>query len=796
MRAGDADLVVAPLDRKLLRDLWRVRGQALAIAMIVASGVGVLVMSLTAMQALSDSSAAYYERARFADVFATVKRAPGRLGADLAAIDGVQLVELRVVEYAMLDMPGMLEPVTGRLVSLPDADEPLLNRLVLRAGRMPDAARPDEVVVGEPFADAHGLQLGDRFGALLNGRRRSLEVSGIGLSPEFVYAIGPGALMPDPEHYGVLWMREGPLAAAFGLEGAFNDVALTLTPGVTADQVLPAVDALLAPFGGTGAFGRSDQISHWFLSNEIDQLETMARILPAVFLLVAAYVTNMVLARLVYLERAEIGLLKAFGYRNAAVVWHYAKMVVALSLMGLLLGWILGLWLAHWMTSMYAQYFRIPELIFEPRAGALMVSLAVSVGSSLIGVVSAARYAGSLPPAEAMRPPQPPVFRHGARGGGRWVRLLDQPTRIIVRQLLRKPWRSLLTSFGLAASVGLLVVSLQWFDALDHMIDEYFVRQQRQDLTLVFADAKPLSVVGDVGRLPGVLAVEPARSAPARLIAGHRSHREGLVGMPADAMLTVLHDAAGIAVPIPRYGLLLADMLARKLDVGVGDTVRVEMLQGRRQQFDLPVAATFESAIGMAAYVELETLNRALLEPGTANVLQLVIDDSREAELYARLQQLAPIAGVTLKRAATDMFDETIGETMLVMVFFYLAFAGTIAFGVVYNNLRIALSERGRELATLRVLGFRSGEVSYMLFGEAGLLLVAGLPLGCAFGWLLAKVMAASFETELFRIPVVIEPSTYALAVVVTMAAVVPTVLLLQRRLSRLDLIAVLKTRE
>ncbi|MEQ8993025.1 MAG: ABC transporter permease [Pseudomonadales bacterium] len=789
-------MVIAPLDRKLLRDLWRVRGQALAISLIVASGVAVLVMSMTAMQALDDSSRAYYDRARFADVFAWVKRAPRRLLADIAAIDGVQMVEARIAQFALLDMPGLREPVTGRLVSIPDAAEPALNRVQLRSGRLPDPLRRDEVVVSEPFAEAHRLRPGSRFGALLNGRQRSLTVVGVGLSPEFVYAIGPGALMPDPEHFGVIWVREAVLAAAFGLDGAFNDVLLLLYPGVPAVDVLTDLDAILAPYGGIGGYDRSEQISHWFLANEIAQLQTLARILPAVFLLVAAYLTNMVLARLVYLERAEIGLLKAFGYGNGAVVWHYAKMVVVLSLIGLLLGWVIGQWLGHWMTAMYAEYFRIPELTFRLQPWVFALSAAVSVGASLIGVVSAARYAGALPPAEAMRPPQPPMFRHRLAAGRRWLAGLDQPTRIIVRQLLRRPGRSLLTSLGLGAGVGLLVVSLQWFDALDHMIEQYFERQQRQDMTLVFADPKPASVLRDVARLPGVLAVEPARSAAARFTVGHRSHREALVGLPAAARLTHLNDAAGRPVMVPPHGMLLTDMLAGKLGVVAGDRVQVQLLEGRRQRIELPVSGIFESPIGMAAYVDLDAFNRALLEPGLANMLQLVVDRAEEAVLYAALQGLAPIAGVTLKRAATDKFEETIGETMLVMVFFYLAFAGTMAFGMVYNNLRIALSERGRELATLRVLGFRPGEVSYMLFGEAGMLMVLALPLGCAFGWLLATIMAASFETELFRIPVVIEPSTYALAVVLTLMATLPSVLLVQRRLQRLDLIAVLKTRE
>lgn len=395
-----------------------------------------------------------------------------------------------------------------------------------------------------------------------------------------------------------------------------------------------------------------------------------------------------------------------------------------------------------------------------------------------------------------MRPPAPPAFHHWRLSPQKLLAKLDQPTRIILRQVARRPLRSLQTSLGIGAAVGLLVVSMQWLDALDYMIDQYFVQQQRQDMTIGFVDARPMRVVRDAARLPGVLAVEPMRSAPARLRVGHRSHREAIIGLPEETGLTVLRDARGARVRIPPEGLLLSDTLADKLAVGVGGTVHVEILEGRRAEFDVPVSGVFETVIGTPAYMSLDALNRALRERNTANVLQLVIDHQSEAALFSRLNELGSVAGVTLKRAATDMFDETIGETMLVMVFFYLAFACTMAFGMVYNNMRIALSERGRELATLRVLGFRAAEISYMLFGQAAVLMVLGLPIGCVLGWALSNYMAASFDTELFRVPVVVKPATYGLAVLIALAAVLPSAWLVQRRLSRLDLIAVLKTRE
>ena len=787
---------VRPLDRKLLRDLWRMRGQALAIALVVASGVAVLVMSLATVEALDDTTNAYYEQRNFADVFATAKRAPDALAQRIGAIDGVQLVETRIVRWANVDVPDFHEPVIATLVSLPDRDAPLLNQPTLVRGRPLSSGGIDEAWVSEAFADAHHLAPGDRVRVLMNGRRRDIEVGGLALSPEFVYAIGPGALMPDAARYGVFWMKRRELAAAYDLDGAFDDVTLTLLPGASESLVVAALDDLLEPYGGTGAFGRRDQISNWFVKNEIAQLRTMARILPSIFLAVAAFLTNVMLARLVAIERAEIGLLKAFGYSGSSIAWHYAKLVVAMTTIGVLLGWIVGWALGRWMTGTYTDLFKFPTLEYAPGPSAFALSGAVSVGAALVGALGAARRAAGLAPAEAMRPPSPPQFhRRGALIP--WlVARLDQPTRIVLRQVSRRPLRAVLTSLGAATSVAVLVTALQWLDAIEYLVDDFFQRQQRQDVTLGLVEAAEADVVRSVARLPGVLAVEPRRTVSVRYVHAQYSRRDALVGMPGDARLEWLHTDDGAEVHVPVAGIVMSSALADILHAKVGDIVTLEVLEGRRKRVDVPVASIFDTYIGTTAYMDIAALTRAIGEPDTVNALLLRIDPLGREALFDALKGLPTLGGAVVKSAAIQVFDDTMARTMLIYVSFYVVFSATLAVGVVYNNLRIALSERGRELATLRVLGFRAGEITYLLFGEAALLVVLALPVGALLGWALTSWMAASFATELFRVPVVVRGATYAYAMIVALLSALASGLLVRRRLARLDLIAVLKTRE
>jgi putative ABC transport system permease protein len=789
-------MVMRALHRKLLRDLWRLRGQVLAIGLVMASGVGVLVMSLTTIESLEETALAYYERYHFAQVFARVERAPEHLAGRLREIPGVQAVETRVVRTAVLDVEGFDEPVIGQLVSVPERAEPRLNRLALRAGRTPRAGAPDEAVLSEPFAQAHGLQPGDTLRAVINGRWRELSVVGIALSPEYVYAIGPGALMPDDQRFGVLWMGHEALQAAFDLDGAFNDVSLALLRGTDPEAVVDRVDRLLDRYGGIGAYARADQLSNWFLMNEIVQLRTLSTILPTIFLAVAAFLTHMVLGRLIAVERSEIGLLKAFGYSNRDIAMHYTRFVLGIGVVGIVLGWIVGYWLGLYNTSIYAEFYHFPFLLFRPSLQPFALAAAISLGVALIGALGAVRSAAALPPAQAMLPPAPALFRRSALGRLGFVRRLDQPTRILLRQVARWPVRSFITTAGIAMSVAVLVTSMQWLDAINHMVNVYFLEAQAQDLSVGFAEPRSSEITRDLARLPGVQTTEPMRAVAAKLRNGWREEREALQGLPPRQELYRVYDAEGRALDLPPEGVVISTMLAEMLDVEVGESITVEVLEGRRPVFDVPVVATFETYIGSPAYIDIRALDRLMRERPSVTTVHLRVDAAQRAALFRELKTLPRVSAITVKESAVRTFRETMAETITIFVSFFIVFSCALAFGVTYNSARISLSERGRELATLRVLGFTRAEISYILLGEVALLTFVALPLGCGFGFVLASLIVQGFETELYRVPLVVLPSTYGWAMLIGLAATAVSAFLVRRRVDHLDLIAVLKTRE
>jgi putative ABC transport system permease protein len=647
------------LNRMLARALWHNKAQVLAIALVVASGMALLIMALTTIEALEETADAYYQRYRFADVFAHVKRAPEPLKRDIAAIPGVQTVQTRIVESATLDVAGYAKPVTGRLISLPERGPLLLNALVLRSGRLPASDRPNEVVLSEPFAEAHGLKQGDTLDAILRGRKRTLRVVGTALSPEFVYAIAPGGLMPNDETFGVLWMGRKALEAAYDFKESFNDVTLGLIRGTRPQTVIDRVDALLDRYGSTGAYARAEQVSNWFLQNEIEQNRNMAHLLPTIFLAVAAFLVNMVMARLIAAERRQIGLLKAFGYRNWEIGWHYAKMGLAIGTLGVALGACAGALLGHWNTEMYAEFYRFPFLLYRPGPSSFAIAATVSLAAMLAGSLFALRRAVVLPPAEAMQPPSPPTYHRGWLTQTALGRLLDEPTRMVARRLLRWPGRTLFAAAGLAMSVAVLILALQWLDAIDTLVESQFVHGQHQDATISFEDLRPMRVARDIERLPGVTTAEPYRSVAVRFRHGHRHERESITGVAAGATLAPVFDSERGAIDMPPGGLVLSRTLARLLAVETGDSVTVEVLEGRRPTLQLPVVRVFDTYVGKPAYMSLAALNRLMRDGRVAGGTHVAVDPDRRAVFLAKLKQVPNVTAVTFRQVAIDNFYDT-----------------------------------------------------------------------------------------------------------------------------------------
>lgn len=790
-------MTVRPLVRKLRRDLWHLRSQMAAVAAVMACGIAMFVTLRSMHGWLRETQAVYYDRYRFADVFASVPRAPLTAAADLATLPGVAAVAPRVVMDVTLDLPGLDEPGTGRLIGIPPEPEDMLNGLHLRRGRWPETRRAGEVLVSEAFARANRLGPGDSIPAVINGRWQPLRITGVALSPEYVYEVrGLGDVFPDNRRFGVLWTPQVPLAAAFDLEGAFNDVSLALAPGAVEADVVAGVDRVLRPFGGVGAYGRADHLSDLFVSSEIEETQITSLLLPGIFLGVTAFLLHMVLARLVATQREQIAVLKAFGYRNRAVAGHYLQLALVPVLVGAAVGTLLGVWLADALAGVYARFYQFPVAEYDQAWSVVATAFLVSGGAALLGALSAVRAVVRLPPAEAMRPEAPASYRAGLAERLGLHRMLSPAGRIVLRGLERRPIKTILSVSGIALATAIVFTGWFLFDAVEVMKQIQFEEVQRYDAMVVFEAPRDARVLEALTRLPGVRRMEPFRAVPVRFRHGAANRRSAVLGLPVDATMLRLVDLHGVARAVPRSGIHLSDMLARRLGVRPGDSVLVEVLEGKRPEARVVVSTVSEDLIGSGATMSLPALHRLLGEGGTVSGAYLASDPARAVELYRTLKRTPAVAGVVVRESVVRGFEDTIAESFLISITMMVVFACLIAAGIVYNGARVALSERGRELASLRVLGFSRAEVTRLLLGEQAVLTLAGLPAGFLIGYGLAWLMAVRFESDLFRIPLVIRGSTLMLSAAVVLGAALLSAGAVRHRIRRLDLIAVLKTRE
>lgn len=788
---------VRALNRKLFRELSRLKGQILTIALVIASGITSFIALRGTYASLEASRQAYYDRYRFAHVFARVKRAPESLASRIERLPGVARAQTRVVEEITLPLEGMARPAYGRLLSLPANAEPATNALCIVQGRAPERGREDEVVVLKAFADAHQLEPGQRIPAVLGGKLRQLRVVGVALSPEFVYAIRPGAMVDDPTRYAVLWMERTTLAAAFQLEGAFNDITLRLQPEASETAVRAALDQLLAPYGADGAHGRREQISNRILGDELAQLATLATMIPLVFLGVAAFLVNLVLGRLIRLQRHELATLKAVGYGNREIGWHYLGLVVVVMVPGMLLGLLGGWQFGRVVVTAYARVFRFPDLSFRMSAGTVAIGLVVSGLSAGAGALFAVRSAVRLPPAEAMRPPAPAHYRRSLVERVGLAALLGPTWMMVVREILRRPFRTLLSSLGIAGAVALLILGRFGWDSISHYFEAIFRRQQRQDLSVNFARAIAPRAVGELRRWPGVLAAEGQRAVPVRARFEHRVRDSLLIGLPEQPSLRRLVTRFGAGQALSKDGVVITATLGQVLGLSLGDRIDLDVLEGDRRRIRPVVDGFLDEANGLQIYARDELVAELSGDHGTVSSVLLRVAPLELEAVERRLSRSPQVIDVA--DAVNDMqrLRDMNASFIDIWTVVSIALAASVIFGVNYNNARIALAARSRDLASLRVLGYSEREVAKVLLGGLAIEVALAVPIGLVLGRVWAEqFMRMSLDPETFRWSVTVAPRTYFMAAAVAIGSAALSALWVRRSLNDLDLIGVLKTRE
>jgi len=790
------NLRISCLNRKLLRDILRLKGQVLAISLVVACGIATYIMSQTAVRSLDVAKDSYFDRYRIADIYAQAKRVPMRLLQQVQAIEGVVQTYSRINFGVTLDVPGMDEPATALILSVPETGDIPLNGLYLVSGRFLEPGETGHILVSEAFASAHTFKPGDKFSAVINARKRELTIAGIVLSPEFVYSLAPGNIFPDDKRYGVLYMNRRALEAATNMDGAFNDLTVKLAPKANEEQIIARINTLLEPYGGRDAFSKDDQISYWFIQNELLQLRTIGWVVPAIFLTVASFLLNIVLSRQVSTERDQIGMLKAIGYHNIDIGLHYIGFALTIVIFGALMGTGLGIWLGSGLMNIYALYFHFPSLDYIFAPSTLAFSGLISLVAAIVGTLNAVRAVVVLPPAEAMHPAPPMIYRKTLLERLHILQMFSTTARMIFRHLERRPLRAVLSVTGVALSTAIFLASAFAIDSIDFMLDVQFEVADRADVSLTFVEPRSAQALDEIIHLPGVMATEPYRMVPARLKFGHKSHRGGITGITPTALLKRMVNEDISPVTMPESGVMLSEKLGRLLGASRGDLVTLEVLEGRRPTVQVRVAGIVQEFVGANAFMNLDALNRLMGDGNVISGAALLTSGSADEALYKKVKNIPIINSVIMRSVLVQSVRKTMTESIVETFVINVVFAALIAFGVIYNTARISLAERARELGSMRVLGFTNGEITFVMLGELLLLVLVAIPIGIWMGVGMGTALAATMDTELFRLPTIFSQRTIAATILITLSAAAVSAYVVARRIKKLDIVKVLKTRE
>ncbi len=787
--------------RKLARDLLRRKGSLLALVVIVAIGVGCFVGMASVFRDMDSARAVYYRDHRLADFTVDLKRAPRWAVQSVEGLPNVAAVRGRVSLGVLIDLPGVQEPISGRALSLPTERSDIINNVLLRSGTWFSGTSDREVIVNEAFARENALHPGSRLKVLLLDKQHELLVVGTAMSPEFVYVIPPsGGLAPDPKRFGVLYLQEDFLAKACDLDGACNQVVgLVHDPSRTAlDNTLSLIEDQLDAYGVTTTTPIQEQASARFLADELKGLKVSATVMPGIFLGVAALVLNVLMSRMVAQQRTVIGTLKALGYTTGFITRHYLCFGAAVGVAGGLTGVVLGGWIQLGIEHMYRQFYALPSIEAHSYPGIIAVAFTISVLFSLAGTLKGVRAAARLEPAQVMRPPPP---EKGAKVLPERIAFLWRPLpfrwKMILRAVFRNPFRSSVSALAGFVSTAVIFMALSNRDALNYLMNYEFEKVSHQDVTIALRDPEGKRSPLEIARLPGVSATEPQLLVVCDLSNGPYQKRVAVTGIGAGNRLYTPLDRAGEPIVVPDAGLVLTRKLADILSVRVGDKVRLRALVGRRLEVETPVMAIVDTFLGLSAYAEIGYLNHLLGEEWSANVvLGSVFGGSVPAGMLSALKKRPAVVGIGERSRALSQLHETFGQMMGTVISIMILFAGLIAFGSVLNTALVSLSEREREVGTLRVLGYTPSQILEVFSGESLLVNGLGIVLGLMGGVGFAHLLSRAYDTELYRFPVVVRPSQFLVSAFLMTVFVGLAQLLVYRMIRRLQWLDVLKIKE
>lgn len=774
------------------RDLRASLAQTIALVVIVALGVMSLTTLVGAYRDLGTSYNRTYNELSFADVTFSLQGAPAEAVRQVEVVDGVDSVTGRLVVDTGMILPGAAgapdKQMRVRLIGIPADAHPRVDDVLVLDGGYLDPNQPGSLLVESHFADLFGHGPGDTVSPIINGRPVDFKAAGVVATPEYlVISSGRDEVMPSPRTFAVMFADIDELRRLTGAGDTVNDLAVKFKPGADGNAVVVAIQRQLEPYGLRETTLKADQASFAALKLDLDGYRQIAYLMPGIILLVAAFSLYILLSRQVRTHQAQIGLMKALGYGDRAIVTRYLSQAVMVGVIGSIVGLLAGFPFTQLVTTAYAKELGIPlvetSIYLDLVLAGVLISLVVAVLAGIGPALASAR----MQPAEAMR--QDPTAAAVTGRRSLLERIFRMPfwLRLPLRSIGRVRRRALSTILGVIFAFVLVLMAWGMLESMNYMFSNNFNNVERWDATMTFGGPQAPGALDGIKNQPDVKEVEPLLQLPAAIEMNGASQELFLTGIsPAqDLHHLELSDSVDPRAALADDGVVLSSHTVNALGLKIGDPVTLKTYAG---DFNLTLKATMDELLPAVAYVSLESASAMIGAPGSFNGAWITVDDAAgQDQLAAGLYRLPGAASVQLKSDIESDWQALLGF-FYIFIGVILAFALAMAFALLFNTMTVNVLERRREFATMRSVGAGRSRIAMLVSVESTLLWAVALIPGLILGWLAARQLVAAFDSDLFTFRTVVTFRGFlitALGILLTMLlAALPAI----RRVNRLNL--------
>lgn len=780
------------LDTRLIRSIKKSKGQFISITVVIILALTIYASLSMVADNLNNSIIRYYEITNFGDLFIEVSRIPKGAIDKLTSIEGVAMAQGRVSADVPLRVEDPTEKVNVRVVSLPKEDIRINDLYVLDGENMRD--NPKTTAVIQQFFHGRGMKIGERIVPYIGGTEYPLEVVGAVGSPEYIYLMeNEQSLLPAPEKFGIIYVTEDFAQSSLGYQGSYNEIMISLEDKYLnrIDSISDEIEDQLSQYGVRRITKRDNQLSHSIMMQEVESLELMSSTITFTFLLVAALIINIMLSRIVKRDRISIGVMKGLGYTNMDILIHYTKYSITIGLVGSILGIIFSIPLSMLMTNMFIVYMNIPS--FEMKVYYIYFVYGIiltTIFCILSGLIGARRVLKILP-AESMRPEAP-------KSGKRiwlerfkfiWNRI-SFSWKLVIRNISRTKKRAMFLVLGIALTYGITIIPLFMNTIWDSLFYIQYEEFQTMDYNIDFSKPMNKNVLREIYQMVDVDHIEPKAEIPLELSRGWKKKSVSVIAVDKDTIMYNFKDSSGKDIKLTDNGIYLSEILAKVLDVKVGDEISIKNFMPDKEDKTARVNGIVQQYLGSNAYVDMEMMHKILDEK---DVITGVLINS-EDEVVAKLKDVKNIRQI---QSTQDMKDSLLEymDMIIASMGVMLLFGGVLGFAIVYNITAVSINERIMEFSSLRVMGFNKKQIYRMITRENGIMAILGIILGIPLGYGICNALVSAVSTEIYSIPAILTPGTYVISGFATLIYVGIAQLATIRKIHNLNLLDALKNR-